>query len=123
MGKRYVLIMAAFGIRVARCSADGARPGGWSRRGQRRWPRPGNQRTCGRFSAVHTNTGVGGRARPRKSLYDANCASCHAPDLRGVLAKRGPNLLQSTETFSDKQGELDGRKSGQTQPARQSPAD
>src|ERR1700722_5857702 len=41
-----------------------------------------------------------------KSLYDTNCASCHAPDLRGVLAKNGPNLLRSTETFSDKQGEL-----------------
>ena len=41
-----------------------------------------------------------------KSLYDANCASCHAPDLRGVPAKNGPNLLRSTETFSDKQGEL-----------------
>jgi cytochrome c oxidase cbb3-type subunit 3 len=41
-----------------------------------------------------------------KSLYDANCASCHASDLRGVPAKNGPNLLRSTETFSDKQGEL-----------------
>jgi cytochrome c oxidase cbb3-type subunit 3 len=43
-----------------------------------------------------------------KSLYDANCASCHASDLRGVLAKNGPNLLRSTETFSDKDGELIG---------------
>ena len=41
-----------------------------------------------------------------KALYDTNCASCHAPDMRGVLAKNGPNLLRSTETFSDKQGEL-----------------
>jgi cytochrome c oxidase cbb3-type subunit 3 len=45
-----------------------------------------------------------------KSLYDANCASCHAPDLRGVPGgvpeKNGPNLLRSTEAFSDKQGEL-----------------
>jgi mono/diheme cytochrome c family protein len=41
-----------------------------------------------------------------KSLYDANCASCHAADLRGVLAKNGPNLLHSTELFSDKEGEL-----------------
>jgi cytochrome c oxidase cbb3-type subunit 3 len=43
-----------------------------------------------------------------KSLYDANCASCHNTDMRGVLEKNGPNLLRSTETFSDKQGELVG---------------
>ncbi len=43
-----------------------------------------------------------------KSLYDANCASCHATDMRGVLEKQGPNLLRSTETFSDKKGELVG---------------
>ena len=41
-----------------------------------------------------------------KSLYDENCASCHAPDLRGNPAKNLPNLLRSTETFSDKHGEL-----------------
>lgn len=40
-----------------------------------------------------------------KSLYDAQCASCHAPDLRGVLAANGPNLLQSSETMMDQNGE------------------
>lgn len=40
-----------------------------------------------------------------KSLYDAQCSSCHAPDMRGVLEKNGPNLLQSSETMMDKQGE------------------
>jgi cytochrome c oxidase cbb3-type subunit 3 len=40
-----------------------------------------------------------------KALYDQNCASCHASDLRGVLAKNGPNLLHSTVVFSDKEGE------------------
>ncbi len=40
-----------------------------------------------------------------KALYEQNCASCHASDLRGVLAKNGPNILQSTVVFSDKQGE------------------
>lgn len=40
-----------------------------------------------------------------KSLYDAQCASCHAPDMRGVLEKNGPNLLQSAVTMMDKQGE------------------
>jgi cytochrome c oxidase cbb3-type subunit 3 len=41
-----------------------------------------------------------------KSLYDANCASCHAPDARGVLEKHGPNLLRSTDVYSDVDGEL-----------------
>src|SRR6185437_11509558 len=40
-----------------------------------------------------------------KALYEQNCASCHANDLRGVLAKNGPNILQSTVVFSDKEGE------------------
>ena len=40
-----------------------------------------------------------------KALYEQNCASCHASDLRGVLAKSGPNLLHSTVVFSDKEGE------------------
>ena len=41
-----------------------------------------------------------------KSLYDANCASCHASDARGVLEKHGPNLLRSADVYSDKDGEL-----------------
>ena len=40
-----------------------------------------------------------------KSLYDAQCASCHATDMRGVLEKNGPNLLQAAATMTDKQGE------------------
>lgn len=40
-----------------------------------------------------------------KSLYDAQCASCHAPDMRGVLDKNGPNLLQSADVYLDKQGD------------------
>jgi cytochrome c oxidase cbb3-type subunit 3 len=40
-----------------------------------------------------------------KALYEQNCASCHASDLRGVLAKNGPNILRSTVVFSDKEGE------------------
>ena len=40
-----------------------------------------------------------------KPLYDAQCASCHAPDMRGVLEENGPNLLQSAATMTDKQGE------------------
>jgi len=41
-----------------------------------------------------------------KSLYDTNCASCHAADLRGVLDKNGPNLLRAETTMRDQQGEL-----------------
>jgi cytochrome c oxidase cbb3-type subunit 3 len=41
-----------------------------------------------------------------KSLYDANCASCHATDLRGDLQKKGPNLLRSADTMRDKEGEM-----------------
>lgn len=40
-----------------------------------------------------------------KALYETNCASCHAADLRGVLAKNGPNLLRSEVAMRDKAGE------------------
>ena len=42
-----------------------------------------------------------------KSLYDANCASCHAPDMRGVTGK-GNNLLRSPLAMDDQHGELIG---------------
>ncbi|HVW11363.1 MAG TPA: c-type cytochrome [Bryobacteraceae bacterium] len=58
-----------------------------------------------------------------KSLYDAQCASCHASDMRGVLAKNGPNLLQSTETFSDKHGELVAASLAKHSPAINLPED
>jgi mono/diheme cytochrome c family protein len=58
-----------------------------------------------------------------KSLYDANCASCHAPDLRGVLAKNGANLMRSTETFSDQQGELIAASLAKHNPPVNLPAD
>ncbi len=40
-----------------------------------------------------------------KSLFESNCASCHAADLRGVLGK-GNNILHSGVTMNDKKGEL-----------------
>jgi cytochrome c oxidase cbb3-type subunit 3 len=40
-----------------------------------------------------------------KSLFDSNCASCHAADLRGVPGK-GNNILHSGVTMNDKKGEL-----------------
>lgn len=38
-----------------------------------------------------------------KALYDANCASCHAPDLRG--GPRGTNLQRSGVALNDQKGE------------------
>ena len=39
-----------------------------------------------------------------KSLYEAHCASCHAPDLRGTPT--GVNLLRSGVALNDHHGEL-----------------
>ncbi len=39
-----------------------------------------------------------------KSLFDANCASCHAADMRGT--DKGVNILRSGMTLDDKKGEL-----------------
>lgn len=41
-----------------------------------------------------------------KALYDTNCASCHAADLRGV--DNNPRLLRSAIALSDEHGELIG---------------
>jgi cytochrome c oxidase cbb3-type subunit III len=40
-----------------------------------------------------------------QTLYDANCASCHAMDMRGVVGK-GNNLLRSPVAMDDQHGEL-----------------
>jgi cytochrome c oxidase cbb3-type subunit 3 len=40
-----------------------------------------------------------------KGLYDTNCASCHAPDMRGN-DKGVPRLLRSLPALNDKHGEL-----------------
>ena len=40
-----------------------------------------------------------------QTLYTANCASCHAEDMRGVVGK-GNNLLRSGVAMDDQHGEL-----------------
>jgi cytochrome c oxidase cbb3-type subunit 3 len=41
-----------------------------------------------------------------KALYETNCASCHAPDLRGTVDGKNPNLLRSGVALRDRKGEL-----------------
>jgi len=41
-----------------------------------------------------------------KALYGANCASCHAIDLRGTADGKNPNLLRSGVALRDQKGEL-----------------
>jgi len=49
-----------------------------------------------------------------KGLYEANCASCHAPDLRG--GAKGANLLRSGVALADQHGELVGAAVGRHTP-------
>jgi cytochrome c oxidase cbb3-type subunit 3 len=41
-----------------------------------------------------------------KALYETNCASCHAMDLRGTVDGKYPNLLRSGVALRDQKGEL-----------------
>jgi len=49
-----------------------------------------------------------------KALYETNCASCHAADLRG--GPKGTSLLRSGTALSDQQGELVGKAVASHQP-------
>ena len=52
-----------------------------------------------------------------KSLYETNCASCHAADLRGTADGTYPNLLRSGTALSDKKGEQIGAAIAKHTPA------
>ncbi|MCC7009600.1 MAG: c-type cytochrome [Acidobacteria bacterium] len=45
-----------------------------------------------------------------KALYENNCASCHAADLRGTADGKNPNLLRSGVALRDQHGELIGAR-------------
>ena len=45
-----------------------------------------------------------------KALYGANCAGCHAIDLRGTVDGKNPNLLRSGVALRDQKGELIGAR-------------
>ena len=47
-------------------------------------------------------------------LYETNCASCHAPDLRGT--EKGTRLLRSATSLSDQHGELIGKAIAEHKP-------
>jgi cytochrome c oxidase cbb3-type subunit 3 len=47
-----------------------------------------------------------------KALYETNCASCHAADLRGTADGKNPNLLRSGVALRDQHGELIGARLG-----------
>lgn len=49
-----------------------------------------------------------------QGLYETNCASCHASDMRGT--EKGTRLLRSITSLNDKQGELIGAAVAQHNP-------
>jgi mono/diheme cytochrome c family protein len=51
-----------------------------------------------------------------KGLYETNCASCHAVDLRGTADGKYPNLLHSGVALRDRQGELIGARAAKHTP-------
>ena len=82
----------------------GGRGAGAGGGGRAALPTAGGQRTSG-FPQYTRQLATQDVLARGKSLYEAQCASCHANDARGVLDKHGPNLLQSGDVFQDQHGE------------------
>src|SRR5262249_813029 len=51
-----------------------------------------------------------------KGLYETNCGSCHAVDLRGTADGKYPNLLHSGVVLRDQKGELIGARAAKHTP-------
>lgn len=103
--KNGILAAALLGLSavVAHVSAQGAAPAP-----PRPAPAAGRAQGPGRrglppFPAQQRAPGDPAVVARGKMLYEANCQSCHAADLRGAS---GPNLLRSQSVLSDKEGEL-----------------
>jgi cytochrome c oxidase cbb3-type subunit III len=52
-----------------------------------------------------------------KAVYETNCASCHASDLRDTRDGKNPNLLRSGVALRDQKGELIGARLTKHNPA------
>jgi len=63
----------------------------------------GRGRSLATFPAQQRPPGDPAVVARGKALYEMNCQSCHAADLRGAT---GPNLLRAQSVLSDKEGEL-----------------
>jgi cytochrome c oxidase cbb3-type subunit 3 len=116
MNKKSVLMATLGGIAlVAQLSAQGPPPGGGPPAG------PGGRGASG-AGGRGAGRGAGGPARGGftqftrelaapdviargKAVFDTNCSSCHATDLRGVPPK-GHSILHSIVALDDKHGEL-----------------
>ena len=82
----------------------GAGRGGPADAGQGRGQAPGGRRGgFPQYTRALPSQDVIFRGR---ALYDTNCASCHAPDLRGTAT--GINILRSGNVFRDEDGEIIG---------------
>lgn len=113
MNKKSVLLIAALGslALVTQLAAQGPPPGGrgGSGRGGRGAGGPGGPGGPARggftqFTRELASPDVIARG---KAVFNTNCSSCHATDLRGVPPK-GHSLLHSIIALDDKHGELIG---------------